>query len=88
MQLEVSHVSHAYDDLVVLDDVSFTVADGEILALIGPSGCGKSTLLGIAGGLLAPTGGTVAIQIAIINSNISIDIINKNEHIVSWSTQI
>jgi NitT/TauT family transport system ATP-binding protein len=60
MQLEVSHVSHAYDDLVVLDDVSFTVADGEILALIGPSGCGKSTLLGIAGGLLAPTGGTVA----------------------------
>src|SRR6266568_498625 len=60
MELIVEHVSHAFGSLRVLDDVSFAVASGEVLAIVGPSGCGKSTLLSIVGGLIAPASGKVA----------------------------
>src|SRR5712672_1909160 len=60
-ELVVSGLSHRYGALSVLDDISFTIPQGEILAIVGPSGCGKSTRLGIAGGLLQPTAGTVSV---------------------------
>ncbi|HEX4553710.1 MAG TPA: ABC transporter ATP-binding protein [Xanthobacteraceae bacterium] len=60
-ELVVSGLSHRYGALSVLEDISFTIRQGEILAIVGPSGCGKSTLLGIAGGLLRPTAGTVSV---------------------------
>ena len=59
VRLIVERVSHGYGALEVLDDISLTVEEGEILAIIGPSGCGKSTLLGILGGLLKPSKGRV-----------------------------
>ncbi len=46
----------------VLDQVSFSVAAGEIVGIVGPSGTGKTTLLRILGGLLAPTSGTVTLE--------------------------
>jgi NitT/TauT family transport system ATP-binding protein len=46
---------------VALDDVTFSVREGEFCALIGPSGCGKTTLLQILAGLIEPSTGTVAI---------------------------
>ncbi|MGI9598920.1 MAG: ABC transporter ATP-binding protein [Acidimicrobiales bacterium] len=61
--LELVGVSRIYGDepnqVVALDDVDFTVAKGELVALMGPSGSGKSTLLTIAGGLESPTSGRV-----------------------------
>jgi NitT/TauT family transport system ATP-binding protein len=45
-----------------LQRVSFTVRDGEIVALIGPSGCGKTTALRIAMGLETATGGRVTVD--------------------------
>ena len=54
MRLTASHIGHRYGALAVLDDVSFSVAAGEIVAIVGPSGCGKSTLLRILGGLEQP----------------------------------
>lgn len=48
--------------VVALADASLTVAAGELVALVGPSGSGKSTFLAIAGALLHPTSGTVAID--------------------------
>ncbi len=50
--LHVDHVSFAYDDVLVLDDINLKVQKGEHLAIIGESGCGKSTLLKIIYGLL------------------------------------
>lgn len=54
---------HAHDSAVhALDGVSLSIEPGEFVGVVGPSGCGKSTLLLIAGGLLAPTSGTVHID--------------------------
>ena len=58
MDLIADHISHRFGALEVLDDVSFTVRSGEVVAIVGPSGCGKSTLLSILGGLLQPSAGS------------------------------
>jgi NitT/TauT family transport system ATP-binding protein len=46
-------------DLLALDDLTFSVSEGEFLAIVGPSGCGKSTLLRLFAGLLHPIAGRV-----------------------------
>jgi NitT/TauT family transport system ATP-binding protein len=62
MDLIADHISHRFGTLDVLDDVSFTVRAGEVVAVVGPSGCGKSTLLSILGGLLQPSGGAAELR--------------------------
>src|SRR5262245_47128132 len=62
MDLIANHISHRFGELEVLDDVSFTVRAGEVVAIVGPSGCGKSTLLSILGGLLQPTNGAAELR--------------------------
>jgi len=48
--------------LAVVDDVSFTVGDGEFVAVVGPSGCGKSTLMNMMAGFIQPDSGAVLID--------------------------
>ena len=62
MDLIADHISHRFGALEVLDDVSFTVGSGEVVAIVGPSGCGKSTLLSILGGLLQPSAGAAELR--------------------------
>src|SRR5512139_1722143 len=62
MDLIANHISHRFGELAVLDDVSFTVGAGEVVAIVGPSGCGKSTLLSILGGLLQPSSGAAKLR--------------------------
>ena len=44
-KVEVRNLTKSFGDLLVLDDVSFDVKDGEFLAIVGPTGCGKTTFL-------------------------------------------
>ncbi len=61
MAIEVRDVNKRFGDFVALQDVSLTVADGALTALLGPSGSGKSTLLRIIAGLETPDSGEVLI---------------------------
>jgi phospholipid/cholesterol/gamma-HCH transport system ATP-binding protein len=58
----VEHVSFAFDDHVVLDDVSFQVPKGSLRFLLGASGSGKSVLLKLILGLLRPDSGTITVH--------------------------
>ena len=53
------HYHSKQGETVALQEVNFSVAEGEFVAIIGPSGCGKTTLLSLAAGLLSPTKGKV-----------------------------
>jgi sulfate transport system ATP-binding protein len=61
MAIEVRNVGKRFGDFVALEDVSLTVGDGALTALLGPSGSGKSTLLRIIAGLETPDSGEVVI---------------------------
>jgi sulfate transport system ATP-binding protein len=61
MAIEVRNVGKRFGDFVALEDVSITVGDGALTALLGPSGSGKSTLLRVIAGLETPDTGEVVI---------------------------
>lgn len=62
MSIELKSVSKRFGDVTAVDDVSFTVAEGELVALLGPSGGGKTTVLRMIAGLEVPTGGDIVIR--------------------------
>ena len=57
--IELSHIEKRFGDNVVLKDISVTIAEGTVTALVGPSGGGKSTLLRCINLLETPTSGTI-----------------------------
>ena len=57
--VEVAHLRKTYGTLVAVDDVSFTVAEGEIFGILGPNGAGKTTAIECAIGLRRPDAGTI-----------------------------
>lgn len=60
MSLTINHLTVDIEKTPILQEVSLSVADGELLSLLGPSGCGKSTLLKAAAGFIEIAGGQIS----------------------------
>ncbi|MCF2136674.1 MAG: ABC transporter ATP-binding protein [Candidatus Thorarchaeota archaeon] len=90
-KLSVRNVVKAYngddDRVLVLDDLSFDVQEGEFLSILGPSGCGKTTLLKIIAGLLKPDSGEVLIDDTQVEMGHSrVGYIFQQESLFPWRT--
>jgi len=59
-RVTLNSIQKRYGETTAVDDVSFTVDDGEIVGVLGPSGCGKTTTLRTVAGFETPTAGTVS----------------------------
>ena len=60
--IEITHLSKQFEQFTAIDDLSFTVSEGEVLGFLGPNGAGKSTTMKIITGFLAPTSGSVTVD--------------------------
>ncbi len=60
--IEISHLTKKFDSFTAVDDLSFTVEEGEVLGFLGPNGAGKSTTMKIITGFLGATSGTVTVH--------------------------
>lgn len=88
-KLVVSGVSYSYHSLegetLALSNISFSVENGEFLAIVGPSGCGKSTLLSLLSGLQKPDEGTIAIDgVPLDESEGTIGYMLQRDHLFEW----
>ncbi|TVR39639.1 MAG: gliding motility-associated ABC transporter ATP-binding subunit GldA [Bacteroidia bacterium] len=61
MSVTAANITKVYGEQKALDDVSFNISDGEVVALLGPNGAGKSTMMKIIACFLPPSGGTVTV---------------------------
>lgn len=74
------HYHSKQGETIALQNVNFSVSEGEFVAIIGPSGCGKTTLLSLAAGLLSPTKGKV------LTSGVSFGYMLQRDELFSWRT--
>ena len=74
------HYHSRQGETVAVDNVSFSVGEGEFVAIIGPSGCGKTTLLSLAAGLLPPTSGNVK------SNGVSFGYMLQKDELFAWRT--
>jgi NitT/TauT family transport system ATP-binding protein len=74
------HYHSKQGETIALENASFSVKEGEFVAIIGPSGCGKTTLLSLAAGLLTPTKGKV------FNNGCSFGYMLQKDELFPWRT--
>jgi NitT/TauT family transport system ATP-binding protein len=90
VQLECHDLSFSYrsanGSLAALQDVRFTVADHEFVAIVGPSGCGKTTLLKLVAGLRTPTSGRITIRDARAGAQPSSALVFQDHGLFPWMT--
>jgi len=93
LRLEYRRVSMRFPEaggrgsVAAIEDVSFSVEDGEVVSLIGPSGCGKSTLLNIGSGLLSPSAGEAYVDgERVVGPNAHVAFMLQKDLLLPWRT--
>lgn len=61
-KISVRHLTKRFDDLTVLDDISFDIKEGDFVCIVGPTGCGKTTFLNLLVKLIEPSSGEILID--------------------------
>lgn len=89
--LILENVSHHYFSkqgyTKAIDNVSFSIKEGEFISLLGPSGCGKSTILSIVAGIMKHTSGDVLLNGSPINhSDLAIGYMLQQDYLFPWRT--
>ena len=74
------HYHSRQGETIAVENVNFSVHEGEFVAIIGPSGCGKTTLLSLAAGLIPPTHGKV------FNHGVSFGYMLQKDELFPWRT--
>ena len=86
-RIEFRHVTRRFGELVAVQDVTLSVADGEVVSLIGPSGCGKSTLLHMGAGLTLPSAGEVMVDAErVTGPNTHVAFMLQKDLLLPWRT--
>src|SRR5690625_2959650 len=91
--LTLENVSHHYfskkDFTKALDNISFSINEGEFISILGPSGCGKTTILSIIAGILKQTEGKVLLkQKPIGQAKLAIGYMLQQDYLFPWKTII
>lgn len=87
MALEISQITKSFGQKDVLQELSFTVEQGEFVSIIGPSGSGKSTLFSVIGGIIAPNAGNILLHgKSIINERGHISYMPQQDALFPWRT--
>lgn len=89
--LSVKNISQKYQadngEILAIEDISFSVNEGEIISIVGPSGSGKSTLLSMISGLLKPTGGEIILDGEKIESvSKKVGYMLQKDYLLEWRT--
>ena len=89
--LELKHIYYSYHTMdgetSALSDISFTMKEGEFVAVVGPSGCGKSTLLSLVCGLLQPEKGRIRVRgKELKESTTNIGYMLQHDQLFEWRT--
>ena len=61
-EIRLEHVSYAYDDEKILEDINLQVISGEVVSILGPSGVGKTTLFNLIAGILEVQSGRIILD--------------------------
>lgn len=78
--IKIKNISKSFDDLKVINDISFEIEKKEIVCILGPSGCGKSTLLNIIAGLNKEYLGTIENNVG------KISYVFQEDRLLEWKT--
>jgi len=86
-KVQVTNLTKKYGDLLVLNDISFDVYDGEFLCIVGPTGCGKTTFLNVLTKLIPATEGEILIDGEPANPlNHNLSFVFQEPSTMSWRT--